>query len=303
MISNKILITLMTILVSAPGFAGFDSGNAGDAFSAEFLFSGRDILQRLELIAANGKPLMETANLRKAMETTVVASEERVYLDGIERDAVNYPSKKLIKISRTRWKDLRQAAETSARLTLVLHEFLWMSGVDDTNFVQTQRIIEALKIPPYSPSIWLNVPGRAFAVVECAGKSADGSLVTVLVNTKGVTKAPDHGEVQVQKAGNKFGYRFGGEVISQFFENDDAEKNWATVGLGAYIQSEFPVNLKYDGPNYVDQDLGAVLESGAHSPGGTTNKSNYMRVWKGPGYLAKEIYVIENPVCSVGSNN
>lgn len=299
----SIFSMLLGLSMALPAQAGFDSGNAGDAYSAEFLFSARDVLQRLELMAANGRPVHETLKLRAVMETTQVVSEERVYLDGQERDAVNYPSKKLIKVSRVRWKDLRQSTETRARLTLVLHEFLWMSGVDDTNFVVSEKVIQKLNVPPYSPSIWQNVPGLAFSTVECAGKTQDGSLVTVLINTKGATKSPDHAEVRVSKDGNKFGYRFGSEEISQFFEFDDSQKNWATVGMTAFVAAEFPISVKYDGPNFVDQDLGAVIETGANAPGGSSNSHNFMRVWKGKGYKAEEQYSLENPVCAVGSNN
>lgn len=295
----KILtLALMIFVANFPAHGGFDSGNAGDAFSAEFLFSGRDVLQRLEILSSQGKGLIETKSLRAAMEATVVVSEDRVFLDGHERDAVNYPSKKLIKINRTRWKELRQPQETKARLRLALHEFLWVSGVDDTNFNKSNPIIEALNVAPYSPSIWLNVPGRAFAQVECAGLLKDGSLVRVVVHTKGVTKAPDWAEVQIARQGNVFGYRFQSNEISQFFEFDEEQSNWATVGLNAFIKAEFPVIMKYDGPNFIDQDLRAVLESGIQ-----TDSKSFMNVWKGPGFQGEDQYKIESPVCSVGSDN
>lgn len=300
----KILIsTLFSLMMVGPASAGFDSGNAGDAFSAEFLFSGRDVLQRLEILNAQGKGLIGTKQLRAVMEKTQVVSEERVYLDGHERDAVNYPAKNLIKISRERWKDLRKPEETKARLRLALHEFLWVSGVDDTNFLKSNPIIEVLNVPPYSPSIWLNVPGKAFAQVECAGSLKGGGLAKLYIHTKGATKSPDWAEVSIEKGGNKFGYRFPAAEISQFFEFDDAASNWATVGLGAYVSAEFPVVLKYDGPNYVDQDLGAVLETGANIPGENFRGHNFMNIWKGHGFKAEEQYKLENPVCSVGSEN
>jgi hypothetical protein len=301
--------TLFTLLIIAASFtpaarAGWENGNAGDAFSAEFLYSGRDLLQRLELLAANREGLpIDTRKLRTAMENATVVSEEKVFLDGLERDAVSYPSKRLVKISRSRWRELRRSEETRARLTLVLHEFLWLSGIDDTNFAQSMPVIEKLNVPPYSPSIWLNTPGRAFAMVECTGQLKDRTFVTVILNTKGATKAPDHGEVQFEKDGFKHGYRFTAREVAQFFEFDDSENGKATVGLSAYVKGEFPVQAKYEGPNFVDMDLKVVIETGGNRPGDSDSPRNFLRVWKGPRFGAEDIVRMENPVCAVGTNN
>jgi len=136
---------------------GWENGNAGDAYVSEFILSGRDVLQRLELIFEKDKNVFDTTNLRAAIASTEVVSEEHVYLDGFERDAVNYyPTERLIKLNRSRWRELRRSTETKARLRLVLHEYLWISGVDDTNFKESERLIELLNISNYSPSTWWN---------------------------------------------------------------------------------------------------------------------------------------------------
>lgn len=151
-------IAIAVTFLSSQGHAvGWDHGNAGDTVSSEFILTGRDVLQRLELLFENNKPVFDTANLRAAIMTTEVVSEEHVFLNGHERDAVNYyPTKRLIKVNRSRWTELRRSTETKARLRLVLHEYLWISGVDDTNFVHSEHLIELLKVSNYSPSIWWN---------------------------------------------------------------------------------------------------------------------------------------------------
>ena len=277
---------------------GFDNGNAGDAYSAEFIFSARDVLQRLELSAADGHPLYDTAKLRAAIQSTTVVSIDHVLVSGEERDAANFPVQKLIRISRTRWSDYRQANETLDRLKIALHEYLDITGVDDTHYDTSEKLIKALNVPDYSPAVWLATPGTPFAVAECTGQLPDGSYVTVTVTTKGATKAPYDAEVAIERGGNKFGYRFDASEIAQFFEFDDAKSNTAIVGLGAYVKREFPVSIQYSGPNFVDMDLKATIDAG-----GSRVASNSMRVWKGPGYAADDQYVLPAPVCSVGSNN
>ncbi len=140
------LLLLFAALLPLPASAGFDTGNAGDSYSAEFLFTARDVLQRLEMLEQEGTQTVDLRKLRRVIEVTKVVSEERVYLDGHERDAVNYPSLQLIKLGRERWKALRAPSETKARLTLVFHEFLWIMRIDDTNFSVSQPIIEMLNV-------------------------------------------------------------------------------------------------------------------------------------------------------------
>jgi hypothetical protein len=61
-----------------------------------------------------------------------------------------------IDASRSRWRDLRKPLHTKERLRLVLHEFLWVSGVDDTGFKYSERLIELVDVKNYSPNIWWN---------------------------------------------------------------------------------------------------------------------------------------------------
>jgi hypothetical protein len=197
----KLLLTLALILTGPLAFAGWDHGNAGDAVASEFILTGRDVLQRLELLFENNKPVFDTANLRTAITATEVVSEEHVMLDGYERDAVNfYPTKRLIKVNRSRWTDLRRSTETKARLRLVLHEYLWISGVDDTNFTTSEHLIELLNIGNYSPSIWWNPvnpanyvkAGLSFAPEGCAFQAGNLDLKkseeTLVMETRGDCK-------------------------------------------------------------------------------------------------------------------
>jgi len=157
---------------------GWDHGNAGDAVASEFILTGRDLVQRLELLYENNKPVFDAADLRTAVMTTTVVSEDHVMLDGYERDAVNfYPTQRLIKVSRSRWNDLRRSTQTASRLRLVLHEYLWISGVDDTNFVHSEHLIELLNIGNYSPSIWWNPVNPVNYVNATLGFAPEGCSI------------------------------------------------------------------------------------------------------------------------------
>lgn len=164
--------------------AGWDNGNAGDAYVSEFILTGRDVVQRLELLSGQGGPVIDTKALKSTLAATEVVSEDHVFLNNEERDAVNYPDKHLIKMSRTRWNQLRRSTETVSRLRVVLHEYLWVSGVDDTNFQQSAHLIDLLNAANYSPNIWWNPinpvnyvrPVLTFSPQGCAFEQAKFSV-------------------------------------------------------------------------------------------------------------------------------
>jgi hypothetical protein len=156
-VASLVFATVSPAAPEPPVNTGWDSGNAGDTFGYEFILSGRDLVQKLNLLYKDSKPVFDTTNLKVAVATTEVVSEEHVYLRGFERDAVNFfPTKRMIDVNRSRWRELRRSTETKARLLLVLHEFLWVSGQDDTNFTISTPLIELLNVSNYSPNVWWN---------------------------------------------------------------------------------------------------------------------------------------------------
>jgi hypothetical protein len=166
---------LTLAMMSSMAYAGWENGNAGDTYAAEFRLSARDIVQRLELVKIGDRPAYDVGALRAVLDATVV-SEDRVYLNLVEVDAANYPSQRLIKVNRMRWNELRRSTETRARWRVVLHEYLWLSGVDDTDFLLSDKLIGYLNPTNYSPNIWWNpvnpanriAPSLSFKPEDCA---------------------------------------------------------------------------------------------------------------------------------------
>jgi hypothetical protein len=145
---------------------------------------------------------------------------------------------------------------------------------------------------------FLSFSNTALAMTECAARTSDDTLVKVKIVTSGPRGVAESGEVIFEKAGNRYGYRFQGDVISQFFEYDDLERNSAVVGLNAYYNLENPIQVKYVGPNFVDLDLKTVIADGS-APKGT---GNVLRAWKGPGHSKTDQYQATQVACSVWAN-
>lgn len=139
---------------------------------------------------------------------------------------------------------------------------------------------------------------RAMAISECAGTANDGSFVTVHVETVSAMGLPGEGSVTFDDGGNKFGYHFAGSEVAQFFEYDDIAKKEAVVGVSAFVKKDFPIFVKYVGPNFIDMDLKAVVDQGQADK----VTGGIMRVWKGPGHSATDQVQVSHPVCQVWSN-
>lgn len=139
---------------------------------------------------------------------------------------------------------------------------------------------------------------RAMAISECAGRASDGSFVTVHIETVSALGLPGEGTVTFEDEGNKFGYRLQGSEVAQYFEYDDVAKKEAVVGISAFVKKDFPIFIKYVGPNFIDMDLKAVVEQGL----GQKLTGGIMRVWKGPGHSATDQVQVSRPVCQVWSN-
>jgi len=191
---------------------GWESGNAGDTYAAEFRLTAKDVVQRLELLFQSSKPMFDLAALKAAVSpATTVVSEDHVFLNNEEVDAANYPKQHLIKVNRSRWKELRRSTETKSRLRVSLHEFLFIAGTDDTGFVVSDRLIELLNVGNYSPDIWWNPVNPAnyvmaslgYAPPNCSIASARMNVLnsdeTIVLETTGQCSDVSYRKVKIVK--------------------------------------------------------------------------------------------------------
>ena len=145
---------LLALPAQAP--AGWENGNAGDIYSAEFILTGRDLFQRLKLLPASELTGIDLNRFYGAVMNTKVHSDEYVELNGYEVDAKNLPETGEIILNRSRWRPLRAESETRQRFLLVLHEYLWVAGVEDPQFRVSGRLMSQLTVIDYNPNRWWN---------------------------------------------------------------------------------------------------------------------------------------------------
>lgn len=144
----KRLVLFLAFTVASNSFAGVKViGNGGDANAMEFVNSGIRMFNFLKRHPASAEALGITPEtFLSKIRRIRVESEDHLYLNGVEVDAINYPEDGLIKISNTRWVAISNLPDAIIqKQNLALHEYLWVLGFDDTNYRLSSTIIAEVR--------------------------------------------------------------------------------------------------------------------------------------------------------------
>lgn len=158
----KSLYALLTLLLVAPQLAsarvGGDHGNPGNTVLREFTLTAQDIFNRMKLLPASELVGIDMNKLQGAILNVEVESRDVLTdpEDGEEKPAMNFPSRNKIVVNRTMWNRLRSAEETENRLSIVLHEYLGIIGVEYKDFNITNRLIPQLNVKEFNSGRFWN---------------------------------------------------------------------------------------------------------------------------------------------------
>lgn len=145
---------------------GGEVGNGGDAVVQEFQFLGKETVKLIPHLRTTALTYNEVKQLKGAIEGATVESKEQLFLNGIEVDAINYPSQKKIEISRSRWREPGNA-NRERRWALAVHEYLWLAGVDDTSYKVSSQLFPDFVA---AKQRWLSTPiAKALTQAICSG--------------------------------------------------------------------------------------------------------------------------------------
>ena len=137
----RFLLAGFIALISVSAFSGVrDVGNGGDAIVLEFTTLARQVSKDIQINAQYLFPEFSAEDLETAIASTKVMSVEKTILNGIEKDAINYPGLGLIKINRSRWG--ARSVSTEKLRALVLHEYLGIMNINDADFIISGRLID-----------------------------------------------------------------------------------------------------------------------------------------------------------------
>jgi len=140
-----------TLLILVLGsFAAFGRGEmtsgGGDATALEFTAIGYEVagyLKALEPMNGASLPGLTAKEFLDTVQSTLVTSEPRVFVDGNEVGAVNIPDLRQIKVGQERWRDLD--AQRESRIALVFHEYLGILRKDDARYQFSNLLLQRMR--------------------------------------------------------------------------------------------------------------------------------------------------------------
>lgn len=165
--SHGFMVFLSAILVlSCPQKSlsgGTDVGNGGSLPAQEFIATALKISEMLNETPESIVSTKFKADFKNLILNVTVLATDRLFLNGEEVSAINYPAKHLIKVSLPRWNQIYYLQE---RVPLVLHEYLGLMGLNDYNYQMTNQIIPYLNSAMAGKN---NIINRKLTQSLCAG--------------------------------------------------------------------------------------------------------------------------------------
>jgi hypothetical protein len=136
---------LWVVLMASVGLSQNLVGNGGDVVASEFNSIARTAVYFLQKRVLSPADQQLVADILKKIETTQVESvANELFIDGRAVDAINYPSIEQVKVNRKRWEQIRLRGP-SMRTMIVLHEYIWIAGIDDGHYAISTRLVSQIE--------------------------------------------------------------------------------------------------------------------------------------------------------------
>lgn len=133
---KKIISTILC--VSTLAFAGHDQGGGGETEALKFAMIAS---RALSIVQENQSkfPEVSASLFQNAIkQTKIQITNEELQLNGEKKDAINYPEQSLIKVNRFAFRAL--TSNSVAQIALVVHEYLGILSIDDSNYFISSRV-------------------------------------------------------------------------------------------------------------------------------------------------------------------
>ena len=134
-----IAVILISIGLSRSASAGHDQGNGGDIYALQFVSVAQKVTQYL---LESKTPKLDLNTLRAAVATVKVeTTDNELYLNGLPKDALNFPKEHRIVFNRRRWR----AMDPGEKPALVLHEYLGILGIENASYSYSRSLLGSFK--------------------------------------------------------------------------------------------------------------------------------------------------------------
>jgi hypothetical protein len=122
--------------------SGDRAGNGGDFDEMQFVTLAYQDLDVLRTLAKQQALPVNLSVYAQKLQTLRVKFVDKAELPDGPRSAVNYPAENSIEVDQNAW---RKNSDKVARLELVLHEMLWICGVNDQAYAVSTPLFAKMK--------------------------------------------------------------------------------------------------------------------------------------------------------------
>lgn len=134
---KKLGLGLMVLAAATSAHAGREGGNGGDGFAMSFKAIGFDISRHLKSEGLSVVDGLRTSDFEIALKTASVdTTAAELFLNGVRKDAINYPLQHKIVVNIPRWERLSNEAQRQ----LVIHEVMGLLGINDQAYEKSYYV-------------------------------------------------------------------------------------------------------------------------------------------------------------------
>jgi len=167
----KKFIFISLMIFTQISFAQIDrKGNGGDAVSLEFKAMGQAVTDAIidkGIVFTSGVSVKTLQDTIRRADVRSVSTE--LYLDGVRKDAINYPYENRIDISLTQWSYMTE----KVKYQLVIHEALGLLSINDADYARSNSLINAVSSDQLKQSVKAIQVAKAKEPVSIQSVSCD----------------------------------------------------------------------------------------------------------------------------------
>ena len=152
-------------------YAGNESSGGGDPAELEFVSIGQGLMNGIKERGDGALPLIDLSSFQVAVErTTVSMKRSPLFLNGIERTAINHPKDLAIEVNRSEWLRLKPVD----KVALAFHEYLGIAGIEHDIYAVSSQLQSALGIDQISKIAQVAAPNPEY---RCALELASPHVI------------------------------------------------------------------------------------------------------------------------------
>ncbi|GEM_PF-3848717 len=159
----KLLFFYIFLIGNSYG-SGTTIGNAGDLLSKEIFHLSRELSSSISKVDTTDLPFNISNRIDELLPRLTLKFKKNLTLNGGEVTAINVPEESLLIVDPYKWRKLETRG---SKRILLLHELLWLIGLDDSDYSYSTSLFE--KVKAFEARLFQSPISQALTAALCEG--------------------------------------------------------------------------------------------------------------------------------------